>query len=194
VGKINDEIMRRLERDLVVDLAHVAQADDLRALGLEDLAPQALVGVGLLVDRPVVLVVEARREAPDAEVVHPAHAVGGVVAHPVLAAQLLDPVQRRARGEDPRLRFALLEVAVVLDAEDLDEPRQREPLQDQRGEDDRVGQEDDEVALREGPAAVDRLRDGQCRGQGHGTAHAGPSHDGRELPVDGGLALADPAR
>ena len=80
-----------------------------------------LVGVGLLVDRPVVLVVEARREAPDAEVVHAAHAVGGVVAHPVLAAQLLDPVQGGARGQDARLGLALLEVAVVLDVEDLDE-------------------------------------------------------------------------
>ena len=56
----------------------------------------------------------------------------------------------------------------------LDEPRQRQPLQDQRGEDDRVGEEDDEVALREGAAAVDRLRDGQRRGQRHRAAHAGP--------------------
>src|SRR3954464_410123 len=151
------EVALEAAHDLVVDLADVAQADDLRALGLEHLAPQALVGVGLLVDRSVVVIVEARREAPDAKVVHAAHAVGGVVAHPVLGAQLLDAVEGGARGQDARLGLALLEVAVVLDAEDLDEPRQRESLQDQRGEDDRVGEEDDEIALGEAPAAVDRL-------------------------------------
>src|SRR3954447_11232216 len=97
------EVALEAAHDLVVDLPHVAQADDLRALGLEHLAPQALVGVGLLVDRSVVVVVEARREAPDAEVVQAAHAVRAVVAHPILTAQLLDPVQRGPGGEDARL-------------------------------------------------------------------------------------------
>jgi hypothetical protein len=40
--------------DLVVDLAEVAQADDLGALGLEQLAQEALVVVGARVDRAVI--------------------------------------------------------------------------------------------------------------------------------------------
>src|SRR3954464_4793843 len=110
------EVALDAAHDLVVDLAHVAQADDLGALGLEHLAAQALVGLGLPVDRAVVVLVEARREAPDAEVVEAAHAVGGVVADPVLFAQLLDPVERGAGREDPRLGLALLEIAVVFHA------------------------------------------------------------------------------
>ena len=71
---------------------------------------------------------------------------------------------------------------------------QRHPLQDQRGHDHRVGEEDDEVALREVAARVDRRRDGERRGQRDGAAHARPRDDGGEVPVHGGLALADAPR
>ena len=72
-------------QDLVVDLAPAAQLDHAAALGVEKLAAQPLVGLRPLLDLAVVLVVEARREAVWRKSVGAAHALGGVVAHPVLA-------------------------------------------------------------------------------------------------------------
>ena len=73
-------------------------ADDLGALGLQDLAAQALVGLRALLDVAVVVVVEPRLEAADAELVAAAHAVGAGLAHPLLVLQLVDAARsRRAR-------------------------------------------------------------------------------------------------
>src|SRR5262245_45286574 len=63
-GVLEVEVALDAVHDLVVDAPAVAQADDLRALGLEHLAAQALVVLRALLQAPVVGVVEARREAP----------------------------------------------------------------------------------------------------------------------------------
>ncbi len=55
--------------------------------------------------------------------------------------------------------------------EPADDPRQRQALPDQRGEDDAVGQVDDQVAVRHGE------RERQGGGQRDHAAHPGPRHD-----------------
>src|SRR5215207_8993911 len=112
-GVLEVEVTLDAVHDVVVDLALVAQADDLGALSLEQLANEALVVDGPCVDRAVVLVVEARREPPDAEVVHRTDALRRFLAHPLLADELVDPREGGARREQPRLGLALGEGSVV---------------------------------------------------------------------------------
>src|SRR5437762_794861 len=70
--------------DIAADQPGAAELHDGGALGIEQLPPQPLVRPRLLLDRAVRFLVEARREAIATEVVEPAHALGGVVAHPFL--------------------------------------------------------------------------------------------------------------
>ena len=88
-------------------------------LGVEQLAPQPLVVLRALLDLAVVLVVEACSEAAGAEAVGAAHALGRVLAHPVLAGELLETPERGLGGMDARLGLLLVGDAVVL------EPQQR---------------------------------------------------------------------
>ena len=108
---------------VVVDPPLAPQLDHRVALGVEQLAPQPLVALRALLDLTVVLVVEARREAARAEAVGAAHALGRVVAHPVLAGQLLEPPERGLGRVDARLGLLLVGDPVVLEAEQADHGR-----------------------------------------------------------------------
>ncbi len=66
-------------------------------------------------------------------------------------AQLFDARRRGLSGERSSVELLALAVTAVADAEAADQPRQGQPLADERGQDDTEGQEDDQVALREGP-------------------------------------------
>src|SRR2546428_12286654 len=70
---------------VVVDLSLPPELDDRSPLGVEELAAQSLVVLRPLLDRAVVVRVEAGREAALAESIQAAQALGRVLAHPVLA-------------------------------------------------------------------------------------------------------------
>src|SRR3954471_25023952 len=158
---------------LLVDGPDVAQPHDLRSLGFEDLAAQALVGPRALLDRTVVFVVEARLEAPDAELVQRTHAIRRLLADSLLLAKLLQPADRRLRRQDARLGLLQLDPAVLEEVQPADEPGQGQSLHDDGEDDDREGQEDDQVAVGE-------LRERECGRERHGAAHPGPGHRGAD--------------
>jgi hypothetical protein len=76
-----------------------------------------------------------------------------------------------------RTALASAHAPVAADLELADQRRQRQALADQRGGDDEEGQEDDQVAVREGAAAGQRGRQGQRGGQRDDAAHAAPADD-----------------
>src|SRR5207253_1727604 len=80
--------------------------------------------------------------------------LGSVVPHPVFAHQLFEPSQRGLGCADPGSRILLLLRVIRLEAKHADQQRQREPLQDERAEDDAEGEEDDQVALRKGRPGI----------------------------------------
>ena len=98
-------------------------------LGGEQLAHDALVGGGALLDRPVVAVVEPGQEAVAPEPERAPQALGGLGVHRPLLEQLLEPGERGLGRPDPRLRLLALGAAVVAHAEDADQAGQREPLE-----------------------------------------------------------------
>ena len=143
-----------------------------RALRLEHLAHDRLVGDRAVLEAVVLDLARARRQPPLAVLVGAAHALDRVVARPLLAGQLLDPGERGLGRVQPRLELLVLLLgAVVLDAEPADQRRQRQPLQHERDEDHREREEDQQVALLE----VDRER--ERRGERDRAAHPGPADD-----------------
>src|SRR5439155_13656371 len=72
-GVLEVEIALDKVHDVVVDSPLTPQLDDRSALGVEQLAAQPLVVLRPLLDRAVVLGVEARREAALAETVQAPH-------------------------------------------------------------------------------------------------------------------------
>ena len=69
--------------------------------------------------------------------------------HRPLLEELLEPRERGLGGSDACLGLLALGAAVVAHSKDADQAGQREPLEDERREDDRERQKDDEVALGE---------------------------------------------
>ena len=152
-GLLQVEIALHPPPHLVGDLARVAHPHERLSLGVEQLVHQPDVSAAaLLVLGPVA--VPDRTEAPAAVVVQRAHSVEGVGPHPVLAVELRGPCDRRLRHPDARRHLLSFLGAVVLDAEHVDQRPERQPLADQRRQQDRVGQEDDQVPVREVRAAV----------------------------------------
>src|SRR5579864_6024395 len=80
---------------VVVDPSLAPEVDDRAPLRVEQLAAQPLIVLRLLLDRAVILSVEPGAETGLPEPVEVAHALGGGVANPVLAGEL---VQSRDRG------------------------------------------------------------------------------------------------
>ena len=122
-----------------------------RALRLEDLAHERLVGERAVL---VAVVLDLARPA------RPAGACGtsyrprmrSIVSSRVhsSAAELLDPGERRLGGDQPRLELlALLARRRRRRRSARISERQRQPLEHERREDHREGEEDDQVALRE---------------------------------------------
>ena len=107
----------------------VAELDHGRALGVEQVAHQALVGLraGLVVDPvavdPAVELAAARPRGEAALAVEEGAAdpLDRVVERPLLAGELVEAVERRLRGAQPRLDLLVLERLVVLDPEPLDQ-------------------------------------------------------------------------
>ena len=126
------------------------------ALGGVDLVHHPLVGERALLEP--VLVLDLPRpdlEAPLAELVEPADALDGAVAGPVLLLQLVHPVERGAGDHQPRAELLVLLLGAVLDdAEAADQPRQREALSDHGDEDQREGDELDQLAAGQRRAGV----------------------------------------
>ena len=151
-------------------------------LGVEQLAPQALVVLRALFDRAVAVGVVARAVALLPEAVEPAHPLGGVLAHPVLQRQLVEPLERRLGGPDPRLRLLVLGDAAVVEVEHADQRAERQALQDERGEDDAEGEEDDQLAVGKARAGVRRQRQRERGGERDRAAHPGPGDHGLRLP------------
>ena len=144
----------------------------------------ALVALRLVLDAVLVLdLPRLRGEAALAVAVLAAHPLEGLGPHPRLPLQLVDPVERGGGDLDARLQLlAALLLPVVVDAEHADEPRQREPLEHERGEDDAERHPEDQVAAGERVAGVGGDGHGEGGRQGHGAAHAGPRADGAGLP------------
>ena len=117
-----------LEVDVALDALHhllgdhpvVAQRDHGLPFGVEQLPPQALVPRRAFLDAVVVVSVVAGAEPIRAEAVLATKPFGGVLVHPVLDGELLEPGERRLGCLDPCLRILPLGAAVVLDAQDLE--------------------------------------------------------------------------
>src|SRR5215217_4528377 len=174
---------------VVADLALVAQDDDRPALGLEQLPDQALVGQRPVLG-PVILPDPGPfLETPAAELVQVVQPLHGVLAGPVLHRQLVEPVQGGVGRGQAGPQLLVLLGPVVLEVEPPDQGGQGQPLEDQGGQDDREGQEQDQVAHGEVPGQ------GQGRGQRHRPAHAAPAEHqplpGPDPPGDLGLAPVD---
>src|SRR5205814_3156791 len=99
-GVLEIEVAANAVRNVAADDAVATELGDGRTFGVEQLAPQTLVGLRLLLDRSVGLVVETRREAVAAEAVQTAHPLGRVLAHPVLVDQLVETGESRLRRTD----------------------------------------------------------------------------------------------
>src|SRR5436190_15802417 len=104
-GVLEIEVTLDEVHHVVVDPSHAPELDDRSPLGVEKLAAKSLVVLRLLLDGAVVLLVETGRETVPAEAVQAAHSLGGVVAHPVLARELIEARDCRVGGEDARLRL-----------------------------------------------------------------------------------------
>ena len=111
------EVAPNPEPDVVRDRAAPPKSGERIAFGVEQFAAEPLVVLGAALDRAVVSVVEARAEASRPEAVRASHAFGGVVAHPVLLDEHLEPRQRRFGGVNARLRILARLDAVVLEPE-----------------------------------------------------------------------------
>src|SRR3954452_21905673 len=103
--------------DLVADLAGVAHLDDGVALRRENLPLGALIALQLLLERAAPVAVEALAEAVDAEAVEAAQPGGCRGAHGAVRGKLLDALERRLGGPDPRVRLLLVGAPVVFEAQ-----------------------------------------------------------------------------
>ena len=148
-GVFEVEIALDAVHDVVVDAALAAEVDDCLSFGVEHFASQALVVLGLLLDAAVVFTVEARGEAIATEDVGAAHPLERLLSDPILAGELVEASEGCLRGVDPGLRLFLRSDTVVLEAEQPDQERERQALEDEGGEDRAEDEVDDEVALRE---------------------------------------------
>ena len=99
----------------------------------------------------------------------------------------VDLVEDGLRDVLARLDFLARGDAVVAHAEKADERRQRQALENERGEDDAEGDELHEVRAREIGIAAERQRGGQR----DDAAHAAPADDDDLAPVGLLLRLAD---
>jgi len=96
---------------------HEQREDDLK-YSFEQLEAKPLVVLRAGLDSTVVRAVEPRAEASSSEVVQAAHALGGVIAHPVLVHELLEPGEPGIHGVDPGLGIlALVHVVVPFELE-----------------------------------------------------------------------------
>ena len=133
-------------------LPAAAQLDDGLPLRVQQLAPEALVVGRLVVEARVLGAVEPRAKAVAPEPVQATHPLGRLRSRPLLVLELVEPLERSLGGVQARLG--------LLPCQRRRPPRaaatritngRREPLQDERHEDHREGQEDDQVAPRETP-------------------------------------------
>src|SRR5919198_2416108 len=124
VPKVLDLQPRLLQVELAFDAAHhvradlacVAKPDQLLALCGVDLVHHPLVGEGSLLDPIRVLdLPRPHLEAPLAELVEGADSLDRPVAGPLLALQLVDPLQRRSGDHEPGAKLLVLLLARVPD-------------------------------------------------------------------------------
>ena len=151
------------------------------------LVHQALVGERPVDDPVLVLEVAAQGgEAAAPERVEAPHPLDGVLARPLLLGEPVERLERRLGGRDPGgVLLGLLLRAVVDHPQPADQRRQRQPLNDDREQDDAVGEEDHQVALGERRAGVGLERQRERRGERDRAAHPRPAHDharGRRRP------------
>jgi hypothetical protein len=115
--------------------------------------------------------------SPDAVLVKLAHLLLAVRRDPLVRAEQLEPAEGRVGGLEAGLE--LREPAGLVVAFYAQRPykeRQREPLQDERCEDHREGQEKDQVAPGERAPGVRGQGYGEGRRQGDRAPHAAPGH------------------
>src|SRR6187551_3737016 len=165
--------------DEIVDPPLAPQVEYGASLGGQQLAQQALVVERTALELAVGLRVEAAAEALAAEVEHRAHALERVVAHPILVGELLQPAERGLGRIDARLVLLLLRAPLVPEAEKLEEGGEGQALDDERGEDDAEGEEDDQVAVREGAAGIGGQRESKSCCERDRAPHPRPADDDR---------------
>ena len=115
----------------------------------------------------------------------------GVLARPLLLGEPVERLERRLGGRDPGgVLLGLLLRAVVDHPQPADQRRQRQSLDDDREQDDAVGEEDHEVALGERRAGVGLQRQRERRRERDRAAHPGPADDHSRGGADPALDLA----
>ena len=134
------ELALDLPRYLVGQLTRAAQLEHGSALGLEQVAQQARVGARAILELVAVALAvalaDSRGEPRAAVLVLAAHAIGGVIAHPVLALKLVETGQRGLGRRPPRTPLGSgVGFCVLGHPEAADEHRQRQPLEHERDED-----------------------------------------------------------
>src|SRR5215212_7168501 len=182
-GLLEVEVTLDAAHDLGADVAPIAQREDRLPFGPDERSPPVPPGRGAL----RVLVggaprLDAALVTPDAALVVVAHLLLGAGRHPLV---LGDPLQTAQGGAcsleaGPELHERAL-VSVVLQAQRPNQQRQREPLQDERCEDHREGEEEDQV-----PALEALPPDGHWYGEGsrqrNTASHPAPAHHQPLLP------------
>src|SRR5829696_5483876 len=182
-GLLEVEVPLDAAHDLGADLAPIAQREDGLPLGPDERSPPVPPGRGAL--RVLVggaPLLDATLVTPDAALVVVAHLLLCAGRHPLVLGDPLQPAQGGACSLEagPELHERVL-VPVVLQAQRPDQQRQRKPLQDERCEDHREGEEEDQV-----PPLEALPPDGHWHGEGsrqrNPAPHPAPAHHQPLLP------------
>ena len=116
-----------------------------------------------------------------------------------LLLQHIDPPQRLLDEVLPRMRLLMSFVLVAPQMQCLNEERKRQPVADERDQDDGEGDHDERIPRREGRSARERERDRERSGQRDDATHPGPRQQddfgraerlrfARDEPLPGGHA------
>src|SRR5216684_7721192 len=144
------ELLLHASHHGVGDRAVVAYAEQLLPLHGEQLACEAQVRDGFGLDRVLERAVRVAAQMTRAETIPIARVRQRAGVHPRLRRELLEPGQCRLRGAEPGGDlFALLLLTRFAHAQPPHQRREREPLAEQRDENDAVRESDDGVAAGE---------------------------------------------
>jgi hypothetical protein len=110
-----------------------------------------------------------------------------------VAAHPRDTLKRGPGGRNPSVHLLKAGVRILDDPEPPDQRFQRQPVADDRREDDGVGEQDDQVAIRDW-AALGLERDGERQCERDRSAQATPPRHHSLLPVRERLLAAQPCR
>src|SRR5207344_1283953 len=148
------EVAAHAQPHVVADGAAATQIYEGLALGVEQLAAESLIVLRSALDRAVVPVVEAGAEAIGPEAIRTTHALGRVLANPLLVDELLESRESRLRSVDACLRVRAILDPVVLEPQHADDGGEGEAHAVERREDHREGEEENECSAGKGSSRV----------------------------------------